>query len=198
MRKRLLDVGFPVGDVVVIGPEARHGNLVARYRGAPGSTKKPVLIIAHLDVVEAKREDWTTDPFQFVEKDGYFYGRGTQDMKDSDAASVVSFIRLKREGFVPDRNIILALTAGEEGGEDNGVEWLLKNHRGLIDAEFAINADSGGLSTNDAKPLELGVEATEKLYADFHLTATNPGGHSSVPTGDNALRDTTLVKCVRN
>ena len=140
---------------------------MARYRGAPGSTKKPVLIIAHLDVVEAKREDWTTDPFQFVEKDGYFYGRGTQDMKDSDAASVVSFIRLKREGFVPDRNIILALTAGEEGGEDNGVEWLLKNHRDLIDAEFAISADSGGLSTNDAKPLELGVEATEKLMRIF-------------------------------
>ncbi len=120
MRKRLLDVGFPVGDVVVIGPEARHGNLVARYRGAPGSTKKPVLIIAHLDVVEAKREDWTTDPFQFVEKDGYFYGHGTQDMKDSDAASVVSFIRLKREGFVPDRDINLALTAGEEGAKTTG------------------------------------------------------------------------------
>jgi acetylornithine deacetylase/succinyl-diaminopimelate desuccinylase-like protein len=187
MRKRLLDAGFPASDVVVIGPDARHGNLVARYRAAPGSTKKPMLTIAHLDVVEARREDWTTDPFQFVEKDGYFYGRGTQDMKDSDAASVVSFIRLKREGFVPDRDIILALTAGEEGGEDNGVDWLLKSHRDLIDAEFAINPDSGGLTTHEAKPLELGVEATEKLYADFQLTATNPGGHSSIPTRDNAL-----------
>ncbi len=187
MRKRLVDVGFPATDVVVIGPDARHGNLVARYRGAPGSTKKPMLIIAHLDVVEAKREDWSTDPFQFVEKDGYFYGRGTQDMKDSDAASVVSFIRLKREGFVPDRDIILALTAGEEGGEDNGVYWLIKNHRDLIDAEFAINADSGGVMTHDAKPRELGVEATEKLYADFHLTSINAGGHSSIPLRDNAI-----------
>jgi acetylornithine deacetylase/succinyl-diaminopimelate desuccinylase-like protein len=187
MRKRLLDAGFAPQDVVVIGPDARHGNLVARYRGAPGSTKKPMLTIAHLDVVEAKREDWTTNPFQFVEKDGFFYGRGTQDMKESDAASIVSFIRLKREGFVPDRDLILALTAGEEGGEANGVDWLLRNHRDLIDAAFAINPDSGGLTTHDAKPLELGVEATEKLYADFQLTATNPGGHSSLPTKDNAL-----------
>ena len=187
MRKRLLDAGFVPADVVVMGPDARHGNLVARYRGVPGSTRKPVLIICHLDVVVAKREDWTTDPFQFVEKGGYFYGRGTQDIKESDAASIVSFIRLKREGFVPDRDIILALTAGEEGGEGNGVDWLLKNHRDMIDGGFALNADSGGMSTHDAKPMELGVEATEKLYADFQLTATNPGGHSSKPTLDNAL-----------
>ena len=187
MRKRLLDAGFPSGDVMVIGPDARHGNLVARYRGAQGGTKKPVLIICHLDVVEAKREDWTTDPFQLVEKGGYFYGRGTQDIKESDAASIVSFLRLKREGFMPDRDIILALTAGEEGGEGNGVDWLLKNHRDMIDGEFALNADSGGLTTHDAKPLKIGVEATEKLYADFQLTATNPGGHSSKPIPDNAL-----------
>jgi len=187
MRKRLLDAGFPAQDLVVMGPDSRHGNLVARYRGAPGTKKKPVLIIGHLDVVEAKREDWTTDPFQFVEKHGYFYGRGTQDMKQSDAASIVSFIRLKREGFVPDRDIILALTAGEEGDDGNGVAWLLKNHRDLIDAGFALNADAGGLSTRDSKPFEIGVEATEKLYADFQLIATNPGGHSSLPTKDNAL-----------
>jgi acetylornithine deacetylase/succinyl-diaminopimelate desuccinylase-like protein len=187
MRKRLLDAGFSPEDVLVLGPDGRHGNLVARYRGTPGSTKKPVLIICHLDVVEAKREDWTTDPFQFVEKDGYFYGRGTQDIKESDAASIVSFIRLKREGFVPDRDIVLALTAGEEGGEANGVDWLLKNYRDLIDAGFAINPDAGGLTTHEGKPMELGVEATEKLYADFQLTATNQGGHSSLPTKDNAL-----------
>jgi acetylornithine deacetylase/succinyl-diaminopimelate desuccinylase-like protein len=187
MRKRLLDAGFAPEDLVVLGPDDRHGNLVARYRGIAGSTKKPMLIICHLDVVEAKREDWTTDPFQFVEKDGYFYGRGTQDIKESDTASIVSFIRLKREGFVPDRDIILALTAGEEGGEANGVDWLLRTHRAMIDGEFALNADAGGLTTHDSKPLELGVEATEKLYADFELTATNPGGHSSVPTRDNAI-----------
>ncbi|MDP9039607.1 MAG: M20/M25/M40 family metallo-hydrolase [Acidobacteriota bacterium] len=187
MRKRLLEAGFPAADVQVLGPDARHNNLVVRYRGASGSTKKPVLIIAHLDVVEARKEDWSTDPFRLVEKDGFFYGRGTQDMKDSDAASVVSFLRLKREGFVPDRDILLALTAGEEGGEGNGVDWLLKNKRSLIDAGFALNADAGGLTTVNGKPLNLGVEATEKLYADFELLATNPGGHSSVPTPDNAL-----------
>ena len=187
MRKRLLDAGFAESDVVVLGPNDRKGNLVARYRGKAGSTKKPVLIIGHIDVVEAKREDWTTDPFVFTEKDGYFYGRGTQDMKDSAAALVVSFMKLKREGFVPDRDIILALTADEEGGASNGVSWLLKNHRGLIDAEFALNPDGGGLNTVKGKPVSLGVEATEKLYADFRLTVTNPGGHSSLPTNDNAI-----------
>lgn len=187
IRKRLLDAGFDAKDVVVLGPNDRKGNMVARYHGKPGSTKKPVLIIGHIDVVEAKREDWTTDPFVFTEKDGYFYGRGTQDMKDSAAALVVSFIRMKREGYVPDRDIILALTADEEGGSSNGVSWLLKNHRNLIDAGFALNPDAGGLNTAKGKPVSLGVEATEKLYADFRLTVTNPGGHSSLPTKDNAI-----------
>jgi acetylornithine deacetylase/succinyl-diaminopimelate desuccinylase-like protein len=187
MRKRLLDAGFPAEDVVVLGPNERKGNMVARFRGKPGSTKRPVLIIGHIDVVEAKREDWTTDPFVFTEKDGYFYGRGTQDMKESDAAVVTSFIRLKREGFVPDRDIILALTADEEGGKSNGVDWLLKNHRELVDAAFVLNADAGGLNTEKGKPVNLGVEATEKLYADFRLTVTNPGGHSSLPKKDNAI-----------
>jgi acetylornithine deacetylase/succinyl-diaminopimelate desuccinylase-like protein len=187
MRKRLLDAGFPAEDVVVLGPNERKGNMVARYRGKSGSTKKPVLIIGHIDVVEAKREDWTTDPFVFTEKDGYFYGRGTQDMKESDAASVTTFIRLKKEGFVPDRDIILALTADEEGGKSNGVDWLVKNHRELIDAAFVLNADAGGLNTEKGKPVDLGVEATEKLYADFEVVATNPGGHSSLPKKDNAI-----------
>jgi acetylornithine deacetylase/succinyl-diaminopimelate desuccinylase-like protein len=185
MAKRLLDAGFPKADVVVLGPNDRKGNMVARYRGRPGSTLKPVLIIAHLDVVEAKREDWTTDPFKFVEKDGYFYGRGTQDMKDSDAIAVADFIRLKKEGYVPDRDIILALTADEENGKSNGVDWLLKNHRELIDAEFALNPDSGGVRPD--KPQVVGFEATEKLYGDFQVLATNPGGHSSLPTPDNAI-----------
>jgi acetylornithine deacetylase/succinyl-diaminopimelate desuccinylase-like protein len=187
MRKRLLEAGFDEKDVVVLGPNDRKGNMVARYRGKAGSTKKPVLIVGHIDVVEAKREDWTTDPFVFTEKGGYFYGRGTQDMKDSAAALVVSFLRMKREGFVPDRDIILALTADEEGGSSNGVSWLLKNHRDLIDAGFALNPDAGGLNTAKGKPVSLGVEATEKLYADFRLTVTNPGGHSSLPTKDNAI-----------
>lgn len=187
MRKRLLDAGFAPADVVVLGPTPTKGNMVARFRGRPGSKLKPVLIICHLDVVEAKRADWTTDPFVFTEKDGYFYGRGTQDMKDSDAAMVTSFIRMKREGYVPDRDLILALTAGEESGAFNGVDWLLKNHRELIDAEFVLNPDSGGVTSKQGKPIFLGVEATEKLYADYHVTATNPGGHSSLPTSNNAI-----------
>jgi acetylornithine deacetylase/succinyl-diaminopimelate desuccinylase-like protein len=187
MRKRLLDAGFPAEDLVILGPNPRKGNLVARLRGRAGSTLKPVLLLCHTDVVEAKREDWTTDPFVFTEKDGFFYGRGTQDMKDSDAAMIVAFLRMKRENYVPDRDLILALTADEEGGKSNGVDWLLKNHPDLIQAEFVINPDAGGLTTKNGKPILLGVEATEKLYADFHVTATNPGGHSSLPTPDNAI-----------
>jgi acetylornithine deacetylase/succinyl-diaminopimelate desuccinylase-like protein len=187
MAQRLLDGGFPAADITVLGPNDRKGNLVARYRGKPGSKRKPILIIGHLDVVEARREDWTTDPFEFVEKDGYYYGRGTQDMKVSDAIAVTDFIRMKKEGFIPDRDIILALTADEEGGKSNGVDWLLKNHRDLIDAQYALNPDSGGVVTENGKPLSMEFEATEKLYADFQVTATNPGGHSSLPKPDNAI-----------
>jgi acetylornithine deacetylase/succinyl-diaminopimelate desuccinylase-like protein len=185
MAQRLLDAGFPKADVVVLGPNDRKGNMVARYRGAPGSKLKPILIIGHLDVVEAQRQDWTTDPFQFVEKDGYFYGRGTQDMKESDAIAVADFIRMRKEGFVPDRDIILALTADEEGGKSNGVAWLLENHRQLIEAEYALNPDAGQVRPD--KPMVVGFEATEKLYADYQILATNPGGHSSLPTTDNAI-----------
>ncbi len=185
MAKRLLDAGFPAADVLVLGPNDRKKNMVVRLRGS--GKKKPILLIGHLDVVEARREDWTTDPFQFVEKDGYFYGRGTQDMKEGDAIMVTTLIRMKKEGYVPDRDIILALTADEEGGKSNGVDWLLKNHRDLIDAEFVLNHDGGGLLTDKGKPLFMGVDATEKLYADYQLTVTNPGGHSSLPTPDNAI-----------
>src|SRR5580700_632820 len=187
MAKRLLDAGFAPDDVKVLGPRDRKGNMVARYRGSGTGGLKPILIIAHLDVVEARREDWTTDPFQFVEKDGYFYGRGTQDMKDSDAIVVTTFIRFKREGYRPDRDIILALTADEEGGKSNGVDWLLKNHRDLVDAAYALNPDAGGVTTDKGKPVNVDIEASEKLYADFQLTATNPGGHSSLPVPDNAI-----------
>jgi acetylornithine deacetylase/succinyl-diaminopimelate desuccinylase-like protein len=185
MAKRLLEAGFAAEDVKVLGPNDRKGNLVARYRGTGGL--KPILIIGHLDVVEARREDWTTDPFQFIEKDGYFYGRGTQDMKVSDAILMTTFIRFKREGYQPDRDIILALTADEEGGKANGVDWLLKNHRDLVDAAFALNPDAGGVTTVKGKPLNVDVEANEKLYADFELDASNPGGHSSLPVPDNAI-----------
>jgi acetylornithine deacetylase/succinyl-diaminopimelate desuccinylase-like protein len=187
MANRLTAAGFPAADVEVLGPNYRKGNLIARYRGTGSAGLKPILIIAHLDVVEARREDWTTDPFQFVEKDGYYYGRGTQDMKVSDAILVTTFIRFKREGYRPDRDIILALTADEEGGKSNGVDWLLKNHRDLVDAAFALNPDSGGVTTVKGKPLNVDLEANEKLYADFELDATNAGGHSSLPVPDNAI-----------
>jgi acetylornithine deacetylase/succinyl-diaminopimelate desuccinylase-like protein len=187
MAQRLLDAGFPAADVTVLGPNDRKGNMVARYRGKPGSKLKPILIIGHLDVVEARREDWSTDPFEFVEQDGYYYGRGTQDMKVSDAIVVTDFIRMKHEGFVPDRDLILALTADEEGGKSNGVDWLLKNHRELIDAEFALNPDAGQVYTHDGKAVSVDFEATEKLYADYQVAATNPGGHSSLPKPDNAI-----------
>jgi acetylornithine deacetylase/succinyl-diaminopimelate desuccinylase-like protein len=185
MAKRLLDAGIAPADVKVLGPNDRKGNLVVRLHGTgPG---KPILIIGHLDVVEARREDWTTDPFQFVEKDGYFYGRGTQDMKVNDAILMVTLIRFQREGFRPNRDIIVALTADEEGGSFNGVDWLLKNHRDLIEAGFVLNADAGGILTEKGKPIDVEVEATEKLYADFQLTVKNPGGHSSLPVPDNAI-----------
>src|SRR5271165_3378865 len=186
MAKRLLDAGFPPADVFVLGPNERKGNMVARLRGTGVSGHKPILIIGHLDVVEARRSDWTTDPFEFVEKDGYFYGRGTQDMKVSDAIAVTTLIRFKQEGYRPDRDIIVALTADEEGGSFNGVDWLLKNHRDLIEAGFVLNADAGGILTEKGKPIDVEVEATEKLYADFQLTVKNPGGHSSLPVPDNA------------
>src|SRR5712692_5558730 len=185
MAGRLRAAGFAASDVQVLGPRPERANLVARLRGS--GARKPILLTAHLDVVEARRSDWSTDPFKFVEKDGYFYGRGTQDMKVNDAVLITTLIRFKREGYVPKRDIILALTADEEGGTFNGVDWLLKNHRPLIDAELVLNADAGGVLTERGKPIDVEVEATEKLYADFQLTATNAGGHSSLPVPDNAI-----------
>ena len=185
MAQRLRDAGFPTSDVVVLGPNERKGNMVARLHGA--GSQKPILLIGHLDVVEARRQDWSMDPFEFIEKDGYFYGRGTQDMKSGDAIFVTTLIRLKKESYQPDRDIILALTADEEGGKSNGVDWLLKNHRNLIDAEYVLNADGGGVYTRDGKPVIVTVNATEKLYADFQLEVTNSGGHSSLPVPNNAI-----------
>lgn len=185
MAKRFRDAGFPAKDVVVMGPNARKGNMVARLHGT--GAHKPVLLIGHLDVVEARRSDWTTDPFQFIQKDGYYYGRGTQDMKDGDAIMMAALIRMKQEGYKSDRDIILALTADEEGGAFNGVDWLVKNHRDLVDAEFVLNHDGGGVMEENGKLLGFTVDATEKLYADYQLSSLNPGGHSSMPTADNAI-----------
>jgi acetylornithine deacetylase/succinyl-diaminopimelate desuccinylase-like protein len=185
MAKRLLDAGFPAANVQLLGPNDRKKNLVVRFHGA--GKHKPILLIGHLDVVEVQREDWTTDPFKLVEKDGYFYGRGTADMKNSDAMMVATLIRLKKEGFRPSRDIVLALTADEEGGTANGVEWLVNHHRDLIDAEFVVNTDGYSVIADQGKPLHYEMYGTEKVYADYLLTATNRGGHSSLPRPDNAI-----------
>ncbi len=185
MAQRFRDAGFPESDIHVLGPNDRKKNVVVRLHGS--GKHKPVLLIGHLDVVEARRADWTTDPFTLVEQGGYFYGRGTSDMKDGDAIMSATLIRMKKEGYVPSRDIILAMTADEEGGTSNGVDWLIKNHRELIDAEFVLNHDGGGVLADHGKPLMMEVNATEKLYGDFVLTATNPGGHSSLPRPDNAI-----------
>ena len=185
MATRLRDGGFAEDDIHVAGPNERKKNLVVRLHGT--GKRKPILFIGHLDVVEARREDWTTDPFEFIEKDGYFYGRGTEDMKAGDAILVTNFIRLKKEGYVPDRDVILALTADEEGGTSNGVDWLLKQHRDWIDAEYCINLDGGEFEKDKDKRLLAGIQASEKVYVDFQVESLNPGGHSSIPSPDNAI-----------
>ena len=181
---RLRAAGFPPSDVQLLGPDPRKHNLVARYRGA--GRRRPLLLVAHLDVVEARREDWTVDPFTLVEKDGFFYGRGTLDDKGMAASLLANLIRLKEERFTPDRDLILALTADEEGGNFNGVDWLLKNHRPLVDAELALNEGGSG-QMNHGKYLVNEVQASEKVYQDFRLEVRNPGGHSSRPVRDNAI-----------
>jgi acetylornithine deacetylase/succinyl-diaminopimelate desuccinylase-like protein len=185
MAQRLRDAGFPDSDIQVVGPNDRKKNMVARIHGA--GTRKPILFICHLDVVEALREDWSFDPFTFLEKDGYFYGRGTEDVKDGDAFLVTTFMRLKKEGYKPAGDIILALTADEEGGASNGVDWLLKNRRDLIEAEFILNPDAGDFEMDKGKRLSVGIQASEKLYTDFVLEVHNKGGHSSLPVPDNAI-----------
>ena len=191
MQKRFIDAGFSPDEVHLLGPNPRKQNLVVRIKGTGAA--KPVLFLCHIDVVEALPKDWHTDPFKFVEKDGYYYGRGTQDMKDSDAALVATFLHLHRDGYKPQRDLILALTAGEEGGSYNGANWLVENHRDLVDAAFVINPDAGGIELEDGKPVVADVEATEKVYADYQVTAVNPGGHSSLPRPDNAIYELTAA-----
>jgi acetylornithine deacetylase/succinyl-diaminopimelate desuccinylase-like protein len=193
MQKRFLGAGFAAEDVHLLGPDARKQNLVVRIRTAGPANEKPVLFLCHMDVVEALRSDWSTDPFEFVEKDGYYYGRGTQDMKNSDAALVATFLRLHREGYKPKRDLILALTADEEGGKFNGADWLVRQHRELVDAAFVINPDAGGVELDHGRPVVADVEATEKVYSDFQVTAVNRGGHSSLPRPDNAIYELTTA-----
>jgi acetylornithine deacetylase/succinyl-diaminopimelate desuccinylase-like protein len=189
MARRFRAAGFPAEDVQLLVPPGKptKGNLVVRYRGRGGAgAPKPLLLLAHLDVVAALRSDWSLDPFVLTEKDGYFYGRGSGDDKSMAAIFVANALRDKRAGWVPDRDIIIALTADEEGGDANGVEWLLANHRPLIDAAYAINEGGGG-SLRDGKPFLNSVQAAEKVSMNVRFTTSNRGGHSSVPRPDNAI-----------
>lgn len=185
---RLIAGGFSPADVRVI-PEEKFPNkvnVVVRLRGKGNA--KPVLWNGHIDVVDARPEDWSVPPFKFTEKDGYFYGRGTADMKDQDAAMVASLVRLKKEGFVPDRDIIVAFTPDEEtGGEPNGMHYLLREHRDLVDAAFAINPDGDSGEMENGKRLDFGIETSEKTYVTYTMEVTNKGGHSSEPRPDNAI-----------
>lgn len=188
IQARLKAAGFADSDVTLLTiPEhPTQGQLVVRLR-AKTPKAKPILWIGHLDVVEAKREDWTVDPFVMTEKDGWWYGRGVQDMKSEDAAILAGLIRLKREGFVPDRDLILAFTSDEESGDANGVDWLIKTHRPLIDAAMVINPDAGGGSLSHGKRMAYGVQTSEKVYVTFRAEATDKGGHSSIPEPNNPI-----------
>ncbi len=184
---RALAAGFPPADVQVLAPadHPEKGNVVVRLRGR--TSDRPILYVAHLDVVEARREDWTFDPFQLTEKEGWLYGRGTIDMKGQDAAVLTSLIRLKQEGVVPARDIIAAFTADEEGGGVNGVAWLLKEHRALVDAALVVNPDGGEAGVKQGRKLYVAVQTSEKMFLTFALETIDKGGHSSRPTKDNPI-----------
>jgi len=184
MATRLRDAGFPESDIRVVGVDPDKQNLVVRYHGS--GARRPILLLAHLDVVDAKRDDWSFEPFSLTERGEFFYGRGTTDDKSMAAHFVANLIRLREEGFRPNRDLILALTADEEGGKSNGVQWLLKNNRDLIDAAYAINEGGGGI-VRDGRYLINEVQAAEKVYLDLRLEVRNVGGHSSLPVRDNAI-----------
>jgi len=186
VAKRFRDAGFPESDMFLGGPKPDKYNLVVRYHGS--GARKPLMLLAHLDVVAALKTDWSADldPFKFIERDGYYYGRGTGDDKAMGSIFIANLLRYKQEKYTPDRDIILALTADEEGGGSNGVRWLLANHKDLIDAAYALNEGGGG-ALRDGKPFINSVGAAEKVSANFTVSTANRGGHSSVPRDDNAI-----------
>ena len=189
MAKRLKAAGYGDADLRIVVPPGgpAKGNLVARLKG--DGSAKPLLLLAHIDVVEAKREDWTRDPFKLVEEDGVFYARGASDDKAMAASFVANMIRYKKEKLAPKRDLVMALTCDEElvPSKFDGVDYLLKHHRPLIDAELALNEGGGGLLDKNDKPVRHGIQAGEKVYQSFQLEVTNPGGHSSTPYRDNAI-----------
>ena len=184
VRRRLVAAGWSKKEIQVFGPSSKKGNLVARLQGT--GKRKPLILLGHLDVVAARRDDWSLEPFKLTEKDGYFYGRGTEDMKSLVALWVATLIRFKKEGYRPDRDLILVLTADEENGPDNGVVWLLQNHRPLIEAAYALNEGGGG-EIKDGRHRANDVQASEKQYLSYKLEVRNKGGHSSLPEKDNAI-----------
>jgi acetylornithine deacetylase/succinyl-diaminopimelate desuccinylase-like protein len=191
MQRHLLAAGMPAGDMQILAPpEAPNdGALVAVLRGRDPSVK-PILLLAHIDVVEAKREDWTRDPFKLVEEDGWFYARGVSDDKSMAAIFTDSFIRYRQEGYQPRRDIKLALTCGEEtagAGLFDSVRWLVQTRPDVLDAAFAINEGAGGEYDRNGKPIALQIQAGEKVYQDFALEVSDAGGHSSLPKKDNAI-----------
>ena len=187
LAERFRAAGFAPADVTEVAPpdHPEQGNLVVRLHGK--GKAKPVLYIGHLDVVEALREDWNYDPFTLTEKDGWLYGRGTIDMKGQDAAVAATLIEMKRTGFVPDRDIIAAFTADEESTGSNGVDFLMREHRPLVDAEFAINPDGGEAGMKKGRRLYVGMQTSEKVFYTLKLTITDKGGHSSRPTASNPI-----------
>lgn len=189
MAAHLRSAGFTNAEMQVLVPTGgpKKGNLVARLKGS--GKKRPLMLLAHLDVVEAKREDWDREPFKLLEMDGMFYGRGVSDDKSMAAVFVANMMRYKREGFMPNRDIILALTCDEElvPAKFNGVEFLLREHRSLIDAELVLNEGGAGNLDREGKPVRFGFQAGEKVFQSYQLEVTNPGGHSSTPTRDNAI-----------
>ncbi len=186
MAARLKAAGFAEADLQAFSPAPRKGNLVARLHGS--GARKPILLVAHLDVVPASRDDWSVDPFKLTEKDGYFYARGTGDDKYMAASFIANLIRYKNEAYKPDRDIIVALETDEEifDRDGLGIQWLIKNHRDLIDAEFALN-EGGGVGLKDGKPIRNSVQTSEKVALSYQLDVKNKGGHSAVPVKDNAI-----------
>jgi acetylornithine deacetylase/succinyl-diaminopimelate desuccinylase-like protein len=198
IRANLLEAGFAAADVTLIAPEDHptKGNLIVRYagsgrthgRGRARATLRPILFMGHLDVVDARAEDWSVDPFKLTEQDGWFYGRGSIDMKNGDAAMLESLVRMRREHFVPARDLIVAFTADEEGGGDaNGPAFLLQQHRDLIDAETAFNLDGGGGAYRNGERAYFRVGTSEKIYLTYTAEASGPGGHGSLPGPDNPI-----------
>ena len=191
----LRQAGFPESDLSLVGPDPKNLNLIVRLHGT-GKGSKPMLLIAHLDTVTANRADWTTDPFVFTEKDGWWYGRGIVDDKSGVGTIVTSLVRWNQEGFSPSRDIVTIITSAEETDAATGMGWIAANRPDLIDAEFCLNTDAGGGELENGKPVLFSLSAAEKVYQSYRLETTNPGGHSSLPRPDNAIYElaTALTK----